>query len=526
MDTTTLKCKQCGAPQQLCYVDNAPVLKCTRCGTTERINETDAVTIERINAGAYKEVELGKKAIEKETVTAVQQLELEKKNQAWKRAKAIFILIVVIAAGVFGYFIYLNHSHKDDVRMPLGASSYCNRDYKDTVDLLTDAGFLNIEEVPVADLSKSDAGQTGIVTQVSINGNTTFTEKTWFPNSARVRVTYHILDPAKENQLQIPLSSDSCIGNNYSNVIDEFTNAGFTVEADEYADLTRDREHEDGDVTEITVGNRPEFKSGDWVSDDVIVSVEYHVLDPDRATDISVPGDSDQYIEKDYLMVCNEFETAGFTNILLTPLYDRTILDRSDPGLVELVLLNDTSIFYEGKWVPYDSVVEISYHADKLKYTGEQYLDIEAAIQAMGFNNVTSVPLDDLDPGELKQVGSVTSVLVDGIELFEVESFTREAEVIIKYHSAKTLTETRVAVASSSNDFSGEDYQTVVQALSDMGFTDITAVGLEDMNKVTGLVMTEGAVKSVSIDGRTKFDEGTVFESDVEVIVSYHSSKE
>ena len=606
MQTTSLKCKNCKAPLEFTYVGDMPILKCTRCGFEEKIDETDPVTIERIRAS----VELGKKNIEKESTDAARQYEIEKQKQTWKRIRTIAIIVAVLV--VFGliYASHIKRVHKDDIKMPLGAEMYCGRNYQDTIDLLVDAGFLNVEEGVIADLSKSDASLDGIVSQVSINGDTTFSSGTRFPNTSRVRVTYHTIDPAKANQLEVPLSSDNCIGQNYSTVVSEFTDAGFTVETDAQADLTRADEEQFGKVTSILIGNRPEFKAGDWIGDGIVVSIVYHVLDPERATDILIPGDEEiyigqnyvgvceefesagflvetdehadltmdkvsddgkvtqisvngqknfeagvwvpanstvtvvyhilnperatdiqipddpeQYLDQNYLWVYNRFENAGFTGAVLNPIYDRNILDRSDPGLVESVVLNGSGIFTKGKWVPFDSSVVISYHADKPKYIGEAYLDVESLLKEMGFRNISLNPLDDLDPGD-KKADEVTSVTVDGDELSEAETFSRDSEVVISFHTERELTETRIAVTSSSGDLSGEDYQDVVQTLQDMGFTNVTAIGLEDVVKVTGWLITDGAVKSVSIDGRTKFDIGTVFESDAEVIVSYHSMKQ
>ena len=57
--------------------------------------------------------------------------------------------------------------------------------------------------------------------------------------------------------------------------------------------------------------------------------------------------------------------------------------------------------------------------------------------------------------------------------------------------------------------------------LQEMGFTNVTASPLGDLKK--GWFYDEGEVKEVSIAGAKKFSVNDMFNSDIEIIVFYHS---
>lgn len=78
MNSTTLICKRCKAPLE--YEEGSSVLRCPHCGYTEKIDESDEITRERIRAKTYKDTELGKRQIEKDTVIEAKKLNLEEKN--------------------------------------------------------------------------------------------------------------------------------------------------------------------------------------------------------------------------------------------------------------------------------------------------------------------------------------------------------------------------------------------------------------------------------------------------------------
>ncbi len=497
-----------------------------RCSYTKEasIHETDEIKRERIRAKTQKEIELGKKEIEKETVTEIQRYELERKKIPLLWAKIIcYSLIIIFVIGlcfICGYKI----SHRNDIQIPLAASAYCNRDFQDTKRLLTEAGFENIELIAIKDLLKSELDIDGKVSQISINGITSFHENEWFPKDSTITVTYHVLNPDKINDIEIPLSAAQCTGDNYQNVIDIFKSSGFTdIETKVLEDLNKDQMMDDGIVNQISINNDIDFHQGDWVAKDSKIVISYHTIAPERKTDISVPIGSEQYSGQDYLEIISTFENAGFQNIILIPKYDLKFYEGSKNGEVQSVFLNGDSVFVSGKWVPNDSIVTIIFNAKEIKYEGEDYQDVENKLAEMGLKNIQSYPMDDLNMKHLKDEGKVDSILINGIEFSDAESFDIHAETIINYHSKKMLTNNRIEIEMASKELCDGNYQTAVNELEKMGFTNIKTEPMADLHM--GWLNKEGEVAEISIDGETSFVVGDIFDKASSIIIKYHSFK-
>lgn len=78
-----------------------------------------------------------------------------------------------------------------------------------------------------------------------------------------------------------------------------------------------------------------------------------------------------------------------------------------------------------------------------------------------------------------------------------------------------------VIAPGSSSGYSGNNYEEVVSAFQDAGFTNVTAMGEEDL--VLGIFNSEGAVDYVMVDGSYSYSTTTDYDPAVEVIIKYHS---
>lgn len=84
---------------------------------------------------------------------------------------------------------------------------------------------------------------------------------------------------------------------------------------------------------------------------------------------------------------------------------------------------------------------------------------------------------------------------------------------------AKNAEEAGKITAGNSNDYEGENYESVEKTLKKLGFTNVTSIDLDD----SGLKFwTNKEVESVSIDGDTSFDKYDYYEPDTTVIIKYH----
>jgi len=108
------------------------------------------------------------------------------------------------------------------------------------------------------------------------------------------------------------------------------------------------------------------------------------------------------------------------------------------------------------------------------------------------------------------------------------EAFTLENENYIfkdvkSYLDSFVVGEDEVAVPASASSYKYDAYQDVQEDLISAGFTNISTEILYDI--VFGWT-SEGEVKSVSIDGRTDYEQGDVFKKDTPIVITYHMKEE
>ena len=81
--------------------------------------------------------------------------------------------------------------------------------------------------------------------------------------------------------------------------------------------------------------------------------------------------------------------------------------------------------------------------------------------------------------------------------------------------------ENELQVPMSASDCSGEDYQAIISAFQDAGFSNVSTEVLDDL--VTGWLTSDGEVEQVSIDGADDFSAGDWYHQEAEVVVTYHT---
>jgi len=78
-----------------------------------------------------------------------------------------------------------------------------------------------------------------------------------------------------------------------------------------------------------------------------------------------------------------------------------------------------------------------------------------------------------------------------------------------------------IRMPESSKHLEGKQFEDVVSALQDAGFTNVKSNPLGDL--VTGWLSGEGEVKAVEVDGDSSFSTDNSFPATAPVVVSYHS---
>ena len=78
-------------------------------------------------------------------------------------------------------------------------------------------------------------------------------------------------------------------------------------------------------------------------------------------------------------------------------------------------------------------------------------------------------------------------------------------------------------VPFSSDDYEHRNYKGVMEELVAYGFTNIVLLPKKDLLK--GWIIKDGEIESVVINGKEKFRKNSKFESNVRIVITYHTFK-
>lgn len=96
--------------------------------------------------------------------------------------------------------------------------------------------------------------------------------------------------------------------------------------------------------------------------------------------------------------------------------------------------------------------------------------------------------------------------------------------IIIPGGSSNPEPSNEIKMPASARQYKGENYNTVVSQLEDLGFENIKTEELEDL--ITGWLTKDGEIEQISINGDTKFSEGDRFSKDAIIAITYHTFPE
>lgn len=150
---------------------------------------------------------------------------------------------------------------------------------------------------------------------------------------------------------------------------------------------------------------------------------------------------------------------------------------------------------------------------------GDSVDEVVSLLKETGFNNIQSIPVKDLYVDSVKRVNEVEQVVINGQSWFEEDDMIPyDAEIIITYHMKR-----EIRMPASSRNMRKGNYKNVVQDLFALGFTEIYTKEIDDL--VTGWITKDGTVKKITVNNQEEYKKGSVFDYDVEIVVSYHTFK-
>ena len=189
--------------------------------------------------------------------------------------KGIIITVLIILVCACCYFKYSDYKNK--IEVGVSSEELIGLDCKTVKNRLSDAGFTNIHEKAIKDLSIEDIDKEGIVTQVSIRGKVdiekiSFSKSDRFPYDAYIKIIFHELET-----IEVPMESKEMKKLNYIEAQQNFTDAGFiNVKTVAEHDLVTGWITKDGSIESISVDGNTSFESYNHFRPDVEVVIKYH----------------------------------------------------------------------------------------------------------------------------------------------------------------------------------------------------------------------------------------------------------
>ena len=183
-------------------------------------------------------------------------------------------------------------------------------------------------------------------------------------------------------------------------------------------------------------------------------------------------------------------------------------------GISFFILLGVGSFF---AYKEYNNYYVIGYDSNEL--LNLDYKKVNDKLSLSGFENVYVEPLYDLDVKKSKDIGKVDKVLIGELDSFDKDKkFRFDDEIIVQYHSLK-----EVYCPFTDDEMKGQDYLLVENYFISNGFQNVRTEGLRDLK--LGWFKKDGTVESVEINGKTDYEEGSIYRVDADVVIKYHSFK-
>ena len=213
----SIKCPECSADLQI--EDGREYAFCTYCGAR--------VMIANDNEHIYKMIDEARiKQAETDRMVRMRELEMDEKTSISKKVLVVVWLTVSIALVVVGMIglgfnkedmgimslilginvalwgamgLFANDSKKkkkrkaneDEVTITTAMMDCVDYHYNKAVILYKNAGFVNVNAIPLHDLTRFNQKKDGMVESITINGTDDFEEEEVYPKNANILITYH-----------------------------------------------------------------------------------------------------------------------------------------------------------------------------------------------------------------------------------------------------------------------------------------------------------------------------------------------
>ena len=175
MKTIQLLCAKCNGTMTV--DSNREVFICPYCGSSVLSVDSDNVKATKIKYDTIKEIEMGSQKLQREIEFEKQKLK-KYKVASENKPFIIYMGFSFLMLFVIFLFVYLIPTIKGEIKAPSTSTVYVNQNYMSVSLQFQDAGFENVETIPLGDLSnaflRNREGDVGKIKEISINGITEF----------------------------------------------------------------------------------------------------------------------------------------------------------------------------------------------------------------------------------------------------------------------------------------------------------------------------------------------------------------
>lgn len=238
----------------------------------------------------------------------------------------------------------------------------------------------------------------------------------------------------REGKVQIPFDPEFVAEENYKDIHDELTSAGFTnvVErADNGGWL------ESGKVISVSIDYSDSYSKGTYCKPDVNVVITYSSLERKDATAVM-----ENWQTKKYDQLQKSLKAEGFTNITLNKV---STTDSTKHHLVSDISINNENFVDGDCFIQSAAPIKIDYYVYTIaigeaasSIEGSQYTDVVKSLKEKGFTNIKLLRANNLINGWITKEGSIKGIAIDEKDDFEeTDKFACDSEIVIIVNTFK-----------------------------------------------------------------------------------------
>ena len=322
-----------------------------------------------------------------------------------------------------------------------------------------------------------------------------------------------------EARAELPMASNALGGLPYTDVADMMSAFGFVNVQLKEESVPHNSGYADYLVKSVTIDGK-EFAAGDKLSCAKPVVVTYY------KRSVTLDYSASSLSGKEYSYVERLMKNEGFKNVIVREVYaaaDLTVPDSMN-GKTVSVSINGDSGFDKDDAFPPSAFVTVTYYnldvrmdVSHTELLGQTKDNVYQKLSGMGFKNVRLVPtLEGGDKVSYLHNGTVSKITIGNSDSFSVnDSFDRNEEVTVTYYKLD------IAVGKSSKEIKdGMLYTEAEEYLRGLGFVNIKIEASKEI--ITGIINRPYEIKSITVNGDSKFDAEDVFHHDHEIVIVYY----